>query len=61
MSDLPPSAWNLPLGVSLRDVDGGICHCSECGRTFEPQDEDDTTCPRCRSLPDTDHDYDETP
>ena len=40
---------NYPTGVSDSDIDRhfGEDTCSECGRVFEPEHENDTMCYRC--------------
>tara|TARA_R100000808_G_C2152315_1_gene161671 strand:+ start:3859 stop:4008 length:150 start_codon:yes stop_codon:yes gene_type:complete len=42
--------WNLPPGVTQAMIDDHFSdHCIECGRVFDPYDEDDETCPQCRA------------
>lgn len=43
---------NLPIGVTLRDIDPQPT-CAECGHEFTPK-EDEDLCPRCQEKFDDD-------
>lgn len=47
--------YNLPPGVQLRDVEPNHARpCDGCGRLFESDDEEQSTCPRCQNSEDQD-------
>lgn len=50
MNDLPPGPFNLPPGVTGREIDAAAwCFCQMCGREFPVETiNDDEICPACQ-------------